>query len=139
MDTGVNFIGKLAQTLWYLDPHHDKFANRGIHLPDRFSAYKGYNDYKKKKEKEPRLSADGLQQHIEQLSGILMQPWISSKRFDVIRADVGELTNALQKYREYLTSQCEKANSRQQSLEPSSVEDNASLVTFSGALRHGWP
>ena len=49
LDTGVNFIGTVAQTLWYLDPHHDKFANRGIHLPDRFSAHKGYNDFKKKR------------------------------------------------------------------------------------------
>ena len=96
MNTGVNFISKLAQTLWYLDPHHEKFVNRGIHLPDQFAVYKGYNDFKKK---EPRLSADGLQQHIEQLSDILMQPGISSKRFDVIRADVEELTIALQKYR----------------------------------------
>ena len=48
----------------------------------------------------------------------------------MIRADVEELTIALQKYREYLVSQCKKANSRQQSLEPSSVEDNASLVTL---------
>ena len=104
-----------------MDPHHEKFSNWGIHLPDRFAVYKGYNDLKKKKEKEPRFSSDGLQQRIEQLSGILMQPWISSKRFEVIRADVEKLTVALQKYREYLVSQCKKATSRHLCLEPSSA------------------
>ena len=28
MDTGVNFVSKLVQTLWYLVPHHEKLANR---------------------------------------------------------------------------------------------------------------
>ena len=59
-----------------------------------------------------------------------MQPWVSSKRFDVIRADIEELTNALQKYRKHLVLQCKKAKSCQQSFEPSSMEDNASLVTL---------
>ena len=83
--------------------------------------YRGYND---KKEKEPQLSSDGLQQHIERLSGILMQPWMSGKRFEVIRGDVEKLVDALHKYREYLVSQCEKVKSRQQSLEPRSVDDH---------------
>ena len=61
-DTGAKFVNKLAHTLWCLDPHHDKFSKRGIHLPDRFSVYQGYNDFKKRKEKEPRLSCEDLQQ-----------------------------------------------------------------------------
>ena len=62
--TGSNFIHKLTQALWYIDPHHSKFVERGIHLPDCFSTYKGYNDFKRKKEKEPRLSREGLE-HIK--------------------------------------------------------------------------
>ena len=126
----ANFVSMLSQVLWYLDPHHEKFASRGIHLPDRFSAYRGYNDFKKKKEKEPRLLADGLQHHLDQLSGVLMQPWMSGKRFEVIRGDVEKLVDALHKYREYLVSQCEKVQYHQQLLEPPSVDENASLVTL---------
>ena len=68
--TGSNFVHKLTQALWYIDSHHSKFVERGIHLPDCFSMYKGYNDFKRKKEKEPRLSREGLEQHIQQLSTI---------------------------------------------------------------------
>ena len=49
LDIGVNFVCKLVQTLWYLDPHHEKFAEKGLHLPDQFVTYKEYNDFKKKK------------------------------------------------------------------------------------------
>ena len=113
-DTGANFISKLSHTLWYLDP---QFSQRGIHIPERFMTYKGYNDYKKK-EKEPRLSSDGLQQHIEQLNSMLMQPWMSSKRFDLIRTDIEHLLDALCKYKEYLASKNELMKEHHQSLEP---------------------
>ena len=83
-DTGTNFVRQLANTLWYLDPHHDKLSKRGIHLPEHFLRYNGYNDFKRKKEKEPRLSNEGIKQHIEQLNSMLMQPWMLSKRFNLI-------------------------------------------------------
>ena len=98
--------------------------------------YKGYNDYKKKKEKEPRLSNDGLQQHIEQLNSMLMQPWMLSKRFYLIRTDIEHLLDALCKYKECLVSKNESMKEHHQSLEPRSVDDNSSLITLSpeGAL-----
>ena len=34
--TGSNFVHKLTQALWYIDPHHSKFVEHGIHLPDCF-------------------------------------------------------------------------------------------------------
>lgn len=129
--TGSNFVHKLTQALWYIDPHHSKFVGRGIHLPDRFSMYRGYNDFKKKKEKEPRLSKEGLEQHIQQLSTILMQPWMSSKRFEVIRKDVDKLVDSLHAYKEYLLHQCDRVKSHQQSPQPVFDETNASLITIS--------
>ena len=39
-----------------------------MHIPDHFSSYTGYKDFKRKREKEAHLSAEGLHQHIEQLS-----------------------------------------------------------------------
>ena len=50
---------------------NEMFAIRGLHLPDQFATYEGYSDSKKKRSLD---FADGLQQHVEQLSGILMQP-----------------------------------------------------------------
>ena len=131
MQTGSNFIHKLTQALWYIDPHHNKFAERGIHLPDCFSVYQGYNDYKKKKEKEPRLSKEGLEQHIQQLSHLLMQPWMSSKRFEVIYKDVEKLVDSLHAYKQYLCHQCDRVKSHQQLPQPVCSETNASLVTVS--------
>lgn len=46
METCSCFVHKLAQATWYLDPHPDKFSSRSIQLPDRFSMYRGYNDFK---------------------------------------------------------------------------------------------
>ena len=91
ISTGRSFIRMLSQALWYLDPHHTKFQGQGMHIPDRFCSFTRYNDFKWKREKEPHLSAEGLHQHIEQFSIILMQPWLSAKRFDVICGDVEQL------------------------------------------------
>ena len=104
--------------------------------------YKGYNDFKRKKEKEPRLSREGLEQHIQQLSTILMQPWMSSKQFEAIRKDVDKLVDSLDAYKEYLLHQCDRdkeyllhqcdrVKSHQQSPQPVSNETNASLVIIS--------
>lgn len=61
--TSVEFVHKLSQVLWYLDAHHEKFSSRTIQIPDHFSQFHGYNDFKRKKEKEPQLSASSLEEH----------------------------------------------------------------------------
>ena len=73
ISTGLNFAGKLSKCLWYIDPHHSKFASRGIHIPSKFSCFQDYNDYKKKRIKEPRLSSSELKMRVGELSEILMQ------------------------------------------------------------------
>ncbi len=80
---------------------------------------------------EPRLSNEVLEQHIQQLSTILMQPWMSSKRFEVIRKDVEKLVDSLHAYQKYLLRQCDRVKSHQQSPQPVFNETNASLVTIS--------
>lgn len=103
--TGVNFISMLSKCLWYIDPHHGKFIARGIHLPDRFSRFQGYNDFRRKKEKEPRLSSVDINHHIQELSGCLMQPWFSGCVFQKFREDVEHLVYALKKYYDYQITQ----------------------------------
>ncbi len=73
------------------------------------------------------MSAEGLHQHIEQLSIILMQPWLSAKWFDVIRGDVGNLVDILHSYRKYLTSKWQKMKLHQQ-YEATPVEEEKNLA-----------
>ena len=57
--TGVSFVRKLTRALWYLDPHHSKLNDRS------FTQFQGYNDFRRRKEKELRLSVSGLDEHIK--------------------------------------------------------------------------
>ena len=65
--------------LWYLDDHHAYFKSQGIKIPTLFSRFEGYNDYVAKKHKKPtcRLSKGGLNEHLQNLSTLLCQPWSS--------------------------------------------------------------
>lgn len=127
---GVAFARQLSRTLWYLDCHHNKFSSRGITLPKNFLQFQGYNDYRRKKEKEPRLSSKDLGQHIDSLSSTLQQPWFAAKTFDTLRDDVEKLVEALIKYKDYLTSQCSSVKERQSQHTATTVNnENACLVT----------
>ena len=81
---GENFVRQLSNTLWYLDPHHEKFLSRSIHLPSELDKFQGFNDWRRKKIKQPTLSSADLDCHIQDLSGILSQPWISKVNIPVL-------------------------------------------------------
>ena len=53
--TGKRFVQKLANCLWYLDCHHDNFVGQGIHIPQLFAQFQGFNDFKAKKIKKKTL------------------------------------------------------------------------------------
>ena len=127
---GESFMQKITRALWYIDPHHEKFADRGIHLPPHLGAFQGYNDYKRKKEKEPRISADELNHHVQELSGMLMQPWFCKRRFELLRNEVKMFVDAMQKYGEYLKGKSALMKEHHQSMEPDHPKDNASLATL---------
>ena len=91
---GKSLTQKLTRALWYIDPHHDKFVAHGT--------LEGYNDYKRKKERVPQLSAVQLNEHVQELSALLMQPWFTIKRFELLRQEVEGLVGAMHKYCEYL-------------------------------------
>ena len=101
----ASFIRKLARCLWHLDSHHQKFVNQGIMLPVRFSSFQGYNDYKKKKEKEPILSRQELDHHVDVLSGVLKQSWFANIHFTSLKNDVSKLVNVMNKYALFLYAQ----------------------------------
>ena len=64
------------------------------------------------------------------LSNILMQPWLSTKRFDVIRGDVENFVDTVHIYRKYLTSKCQKMKLHQQLEATPVAEEKAFLVTL---------
>ena len=131
MSVGEVFVQKLTRALWYIDPHHSKFTSRSIHLPPHLSSFEGYNDYKRKKEKEPQLSVSDISHRIQELSGALMQPWFLHKRLEILRSEVEVLVEGLQKYSEYLKNRNESMVEHHQSMTQSQlVDDNASLSTL---------
>ena len=93
MSVGEVFMQKLTRALWYIDPHHSKLASCSIHQPTHLGSFEDYNDWKRKKEKEPQLSVSDINHHIQELSGVLMQPWFCKKRFEVLRNEVEVLVD----------------------------------------------
>ena len=83
---GEKFVGGVTVALWYLDPHHQRLASRGIHLPKEVARFEGFNDWRKKKMKEPRISSSGLDGHIQSLSRTLSQPWLARSEYTQFRS-----------------------------------------------------
>lgn len=123
MSVGELFVQKLTRALWYIDPHHSKFASRNIHLPPQLGSFEGY-DYKHKKEKEPQLSVSGISHHVQELSNLLMQPWFHHRRFELLRKEVEMLVEGLQKYGEYLKGRSEFMIEHHQSMTQSQKVDD---------------
>lgn len=69
---GVNAVRTLKDALLYIDTAHEQFEERGIHLPESFKKFEGFNDYKKNRKSKPRMSAERLVQHSQMLVGLLL-------------------------------------------------------------------
>lgn len=131
---GESFVQMLTKALWYLDPHHSKFESRHIHIPDTFKMFSGYNDYKRKKEKAPQLSADELDYHIQQLGGMVLQPWMSSDLFLSLKSEVENLVEAMRKYYQYLVDKNSVMTLHHHSMESSQTLENASVKVISATI-----
>ena len=99
---GERFLKQLTSTLWYLDSHHQKFSSRSIYLPKEFSGFQGFNDWKRKKIKQPVLTSPELECHIQALSRILSQPWIAKNEYSELKSLLDELVDGMYKYMNYL-------------------------------------
>ena len=53
--SGVYITKTITDVLWYLDPHIDKFIARCIYLGDDVIEFRGYNDWRHQKRKEPTV------------------------------------------------------------------------------------
>lgn len=104
---GENFVNTITAALWYLDPHHQRLASRGIHLPKEVGALQGYNDQHKKKMKKPRHSSSKVDGHIQSLSRTLTQPWLAKSDYRELRS-LTEDIDTMHKYMEYLDQKNEQ-------------------------------
>ena len=125
---GKQVANQLTAALWYLDPHHDKFHERSISLPDAVAPLHGFNDWQKKKQKKPQIRASDLNGHIQSLSRTLSQPWMARSEYAELRSLVEGLNDAMYRYHQYLVKKCEEVKLAQEKSETvRSIEDNLEM------------
>ena len=127
---GERCVKAMVTALWYLDPHHDRFRDRSLAIPPCFMKFKGYNDWRKKKEKRLQLSQCELDKHVQTLSSILSQPWCYKAQFKALQEELVALVEVMKHYLEYLKKHNESVKATH--ISPSAlrtVEDNIMLET----------
>ena len=128
---GVRLVTKLSKCLWYIDPHWDKLVSRGVHMPVRSATFRGYNHFRQQKRKVTQLCSSVLNDHIQELSGLVMQPWFALDVFNELRNDIEQLADCLKVYEDYLIAQsCKVGEHHQIVTVQGSQDDNISLETM---------
>ena len=98
----------LTKALWCITSHHitiDDAARRSGDVkavPDLFSAFSGYNDFKRKKVKAGQLSQTDLDSHAGALFGLLNKPYMRLSFFANVVTDIQLLADCLSSYAEHL-------------------------------------
>ena len=78
---GQKFLTELQQCLWYIDGHHETFADRCHHIPSLFEKFSGYNTPEltnHRKRSHSNLKADTLRLHAGNLKNFLLCPWMKT-------------------------------------------------------------
>ncbi|VDI23115.1 Hypothetical predicted protein [Mytilus galloprovincialis] len=88
---GKRVVSTLTDTLWYIDPFHDKLLSRGIHIPKIFSDLKGYYNWRSQKKKTPVITSVCLKEHIDIMSDVLMYPWFLNSQMPELRKSWTEI------------------------------------------------
>lgn len=115
---GFYVINGLTNVLWSIDANQDSLlqatAKRGDtkvpKLPDVWLDFKGYNDYKAKKNAKPRLSVDLLKCSAEQLFNLAGRASLASLAWQQTRLEIEGLASTLSGYARFLN----EANAGQQ-------------------------
>ena len=127
---GENCVKVLVSSLWYIDPCRKQFVERSIHLPPVLDPFEGYNDWKTKKEKKPQLSYDVLSLHLDHLTRLLNQPWLSKPSFRQLHDIISALAKGFDKYRVYLKQQNDAVKLNQSSLTPARTISESIELTY---------
>ncbi|CAG2217413.1 unnamed protein product [Mytilus edulis] len=112
---GKRVVSTLTDTLWYIDPFHDKLLGRGIHIPKIFSDLKGYYDWRSQKKKTPVITSACLKEHIDIMSDVLMYPWFLNSQMSELRKSWTEMIESLMKYYRFLEDQKQRTASHHKS------------------------
>ncbi len=97
-DHGKKFVSQLQESLWYLDGHHQTFADRSHPIPSIFKRFSGYNTpelAKHRKRSHVNMNADVLKKHA---SSFLLSPWMKKDCWAVMKTAIEELTAAIEFY-----------------------------------------
>ena len=115
----------------YLDPHHQHLASRGIHLLKEVGALQGYNDWRKKKIKEPRITSSRLDQHIQSFSRNLSTLWLTKSEYAEFLSLTEGITKAMHIYEEYLDQKNENMKDAHRQTEVGAVNESkvSQLIT----------
>ena len=116
---GKAFLLKLCDVLWYIDGHHEVFANCSLPIPDIFKSFTGYNTpklSKHRKRKASNMSYDVLVSHVSCLKECILTSWMQQGRWHDLREIVDELATSLGDCTTYLCQHSKVVKQKQDSL-----------------------
>ncbi|XP_072024864.1 LOW QUALITY PROTEIN: uncharacterized protein [Amphiura filiformis] len=124
------FVRQLKDFLWYIDGHHDAFANRCCHLPEVIKKLSGFNRPQDHGHSKAKLRAETLQDYVDQMGEYIHQAWLNRSYNKNLREIVLQLREVVIKYVDLLLSRREQDLKRHSSLEPMREPSNSSDVTI---------
>ena len=110
----------VSSALWYIDPHYHTLREASSScgkkavplMPDRwvrsFHQKCTYNDWQKKKLKQPRMDRMATATHAQALFSVAQKPCVAGSVWRAIRSDIELLASVLQGYSDYLATANEK-------------------------------
>ena len=110
----------LCNALWYITNQHTVINDAALRkknvypVPEAFTNFDGYNDFKRKKLKSASMSSQELNSHGQALYSLLMKPIIgSSPAWEQAKADIKQLAVCLISYKDHLLVQNEVQKTNQ--------------------------
>ncbi|CAG8470310.1 11387_t:CDS:2, partial [Scutellospora calospora] len=114
---GKAFVNRLANALWYIDPHLLTLRTRSYHLPALFTQLKIYQNgesydeyYYTSHHKKNSLTQQKLAHLESSLEISISQPWASKDRWNQVMPEVLSLIEILKKYSDYLITTAASMN-----------------------------
>lgn len=121
---GKDFVKRLTNLIWYIDPHWQKFTRRSSHIPlfiqqlpeyQKDQAYNLY--YEESHHKKEEISSKKLHEHMNSVQKSIVQPWALESRWESFQEEVIQLCEACKNYIKYL----EQVNNRMRAIHDSSI------------------
>src|ERR1044072_5860513 len=132
---GKNFVNRLTNALWYIDPHLSTLHARSYHLPVFFTQLKTYKNgqtynkfYHTSHHRKDPLSQQKLSHLSSSLELSINQPWASNDIWNQVMPAIFSLIEILRKYSEYLVATNVSMNRLHKSDESARNPENSSTM-----------